>query len=178
MNTNTNTNMNMKSIKITGKHNKEQLLEGTHRNSSVRSSANYEEPGHEEQIRLVNKYYMEHTDTMETHVKREIVRKISGYKGQDVKKEIYNPSTLVNISNVLEKLVASKLSCHYCSAHVKVLFTRVRDPQQWTLDRIDNDRCHSASNTVVCCLKCNLERRVTAADIFTFSKQLRIKKTG
>ena len=121
---------------------------------------------------------MEHSDSMETHVKREIARKISGYKAQDVKKNTYDSLLLVNVTNVLEKLVVSKLRCHYCENIVKVLFICARDPKQWTLDRIDNDRCHSTNNTVVCCLKCNLDRRVQDVDKFTFTKQLRIKKTG
>lgn len=168
----------MKTIQITGKRNKEQLVEGVNRKASVRSSANYQEPSHQDQITLVNKYYMEHTDSMEKHVKREIARKLSGYKAQDIKKNIYDSLLLVNVPNVLEKLVISKLRCHYCENIVKVLFTCVRDPNQWTLDRIDNDRCHSADNTVICCLKCNLDRRVQDVDKFTFTKQLRIKKTG
>ena len=40
----------------------------------------------------------------------------------------------------------------------------VRDEQQWTLDRIDNDKCHSDENTVISCLKCNLQRRVKNSD--------------
>ena len=167
----------MKTIQITGKRNKEQLVDGIQRGRAKRSMVDYEEPIHHEQICLVNKYFMGHTDSMESQVKREIGRKISGYKSQDMKKGIYDASLLVDVSAVLEKLVASKLQCHYCRKPVKVLFTGVRDPCQWTLDRTDNDLCHSPENTVVCCLKCNLDRRVLDADKFTFTKQLRITKT-
>ena len=110
------------------------------------------------------------------HLKGEISRKINGYKSQDVKKNIYDEKKLVNMDNVLEKLVACKLKCYYCKIPVKVLYTKVRDDKQWTLDRIDNDICHSNSNTVICCLKCNLERRVKNSNDFVFTKQLKIKK--
>jgi hypothetical protein len=166
----------MKQIQFTGKRNKDQINNISSQKVAIRSSVNYEEPSHEVQVSLINKYFMGHTDKMEKDVKREITRKITGYKGQDIKKDIYDESLLVNVCDVLEKLVASKLKCHYCRNNVKVLFSGVRDSQQWTLDRIDNDLCHSRENTVVCCLKCNLERRVLDAEKFTFTKQLKIKK--
>lgn len=166
----------MKKIQITGKRNKEQITNMSSQEVAIRSSVDYEEPCHEVQVSLVNKYFMGHSDEMEKDVKREMTRKICGYKAQDIKKGIYNASLLVNVCDVLEKLVASKLRCHYCRNKVKVLFSGVRDPQQWTLDRTNNDLCHSNANTVVCCLKCNLERRVLDADKFTFTKQLKIKK--
>lgn len=167
----------MKKIQITGKRNKEQLLSSSLSSEpALRSSVQYQEPSHEHQVVLVNKYFMGHTDEMEKEVKREITRKIGGYKAQDIKKNIYDANLLVSVETVLEKLVGSKLRCHYCRNIVKVLFSAVRDPQQWTLDRTDNDLCHSEQNTVVCCLKCNLERRVLDADKFTFTKQLKIKK--
>ena len=166
----------MKSVQITGKHNKEQLIYRDTGEKVVRSNANYNEPSHLDQVSLVNKYYMGHSDTMETHMKREIARKISGYKSQDMKKKIFDQAKIITLSNVLEKLVVSKLHCVYCKNEVKVLFTSVRDERQWTLDRLDNNLCHSESNTVICCLKCNLERRVMGVDKFTFTKQLKIKK--
>ena len=165
----------MKSVTITGKRNKENLTDCDER-ESIRSNVDYEEPSHQIQVSLLNKFYMRQSDDMDIHVKREITRKISGYKSQDMKKNIFDPTQLITFSNVLEKLVASKLRCIYCSSVVKVLFTCVRDQQQWTLDRIDNNVCHSETNTVICCLKCNLQRRVMAVNKFTFTKQLKIKK--
>jgi len=80
------------------------------------------------------------------------------------------------LDETIEKMVISKLKCHYCYQEMKIFFTKVRDETQWTLDRIDNDLCHSNDNTVVACLKCNLQRRRQDAGKFTFTKQLRIKK--
>ena len=76
----------------------------------------------------------------------------------------------------MEKLVISKLKCHYCLQNTHILYTRNRDETQWTLDRIDNNLCHSNENTVIACLKCNLQRRCQDAKKFTFTKQLRIAK--
>ena len=164
----------MKQISIKGKHNIN-LINGN-KDNEFRNVATYEEPPISEQINLVNKYFMNIVDENTPHLKGEISRKINGYKSQDVKKDIYDANKLVNMDNVLEKLVACKLKCYYCKIPVKVLFTKVRDDKQWTLDRIDNDICHSNSNTEICCLKCNLERRVKNSNDFVFTKQLKIKK--
>lgn len=166
----------MKTIHISGKNNKEKLVDGIDPKKMVRSCVSYEEPSHHNQVSLVNKFFMGQWDIMEKHVKSEISQKISGYKSQDVRKEILDMETLVTLSSVVEKLVASKLHCNYCGGIVKILFTYVRDKQQWTLDRIDNNLGHSTENTVICCLKCNLERRVLDSEKFTFTKQMRIKK--
>ena len=51
-----------------------------------------------------------------------------------------------------------------------------KDFKQWTLDRINNNLEHSNENTVVACLKCNLERRRINKLAFQFTKNLHIKK--
>ena len=106
----------------------------------------------------------------------ELSHKIQGYKGQDLKKELHDPLTLIRLTEVVEKLVAAQLNCSYCSKPVFVLYKQVRDPMQWTLDRIDNALGHTSANTCVACLKCNLQRRVMDADKFTFTKKLKIQK--
>ena len=167
----------MKSIKITGNH-KLHYLNETKKTRLTRSSVDYKEPNHEYQLRLINKYYMGHTDDYEQHVRREISRKIAGYKSQDVKKNIYDEQMIICKDDILEKLVITKLLCYYCKKEMKVLFSEVRDEEQWTLDRIDNSKCHSKCNTVCCCLKCNLDRRVTDFNKFNFTKNLVINKVN
>ena len=56
-----------------------------------------------------------------------------------------------------------------------ILYNKVRDLDQWTLDCIDNDINHSQENVVVFCLRCNLQRRCQNKDKFLFTKQLKIK---
>ncbi len=53
-----------------------------------------------------------------------------------------------------------------------IFFEKVRDENQWTLDRINNYDEHSNENTIICCLKCNLQRRRKNSDKFLFTKQL------
>ena len=57
-----------------------------------------------------------------------------------------------------------------------IMYANKREPLQWTLDRIDNNMGHSNKNTVICCLKCNLERRRINDKKFKFTKQMRLIK--
>ena len=50
-------------------------------------------------------------------------------------------------------LVKSKLFCYYCKNPVFILYENIRDPTQWTLDRIDNEQGHNEDNCVICCFK-------------------------
>ena len=130
-----------------------------------------------EQLDMVRRLYLNHHQTKATlALQREIERKIRGYKQQDVKKEIYEPETLISFHDILEKMVGSQLKCAYCAERMQVMFAKVREPTQWTLDRVDNAIGHHSENTVVCCLKCNLQRRTTRYDKFVFTKKLIIEK--
>ena len=105
---------------------------------------------------------------------RSLVRdKVISYAGQDRRKK---RETDLSIERVLEIMVAAKMLCHYCSCSLKVHYVHVRDPQQWTLDRIDNDLGHTIDNVLVCCLDCNLRRRTTDQAKFEFTKRLSLEK--
>lgn len=128
------------------------------------------------QIEMINQLYLTDSCKEEVLLKREIDKKINGYKQQDINKNIFDESLLISLPDVIEKLVSSKLKCSYCKCNVLILYKDVRDGNQWTLDRIDNDKCHSNLNTIISCLKCNLQRRTRDMEKFKFSKQLKIKK--
>jgi hypothetical protein len=173
----------LRTVSITGKHNIDKLNEiGNESYKSVRKHmTDLDETivTHQYQIDVIRTIYCVGYETNENHTSlfvSELNHKIQGYKGQDVRKEIHDQSTLINLEDVLEKLVASKLTCCYCSKPIQVLYKNVRDPLQWTLDRIDNAFGHTRDNTCISCLKCNLQRRVMNADKFTFTKKLKIQK--
>ena len=106
----------------------------------------------------------------------EIKNKISGYKQQDILKKRLNPDNFVSFNYVLEKLVESKLKCCYCSHSVYILYEIVREMNQWSLDRINNDIGHNKNNVVISCLKCNLKRRSQSKDTFMFSQNIKITR--
>jgi len=132
---------------------------------------------HKKQIEMINKFFIGEDFEYKKMIEREIEKKIQGYKQQDIKKTIYNEDLIIKLDDVIEKLLISKLKCYYCYKEIFVIYKNVRDNMQWTLDRKDNDLCHSKENTLISCLKCNLQRRVTDVDKFTFTKHLRITKS-
>lgn len=106
---------------------------------------------------------------------REIEKKILSYKNQDIIKNKFNNNN-IKLEETIEKIVISKLICYYCKCKLKLFYQKVRDMEQWTLDRIDNNLPHENKNVIVCCLKCNLQRRKQDKDNFLFTKQLKIEK--
>lgn len=103
-------------------------------------------------------------------VLQQLAQKITGYKSQDIAKDLYNPILFVTRGRVIELLLESDLLCHYCKKDVKVLYEIVREPLQWTLDRIDNDYGHNTGNLFVACLSCNLRRRTIYHERYVMTK--------
>lgn len=138
-----------------------------------RKTVGFDEPN--QQTSIINKIYLNHDTPLRPDIEREINKKINGYKNQDSKKNILGD--LITFDETIEKLVISKSRCYYCRETTKILYVYSRDPLQWTLDRIDNLKSHSCDNTVICCLQCNLQRRVRDSEKFAFTKQLNIVKS-
>jgi hypothetical protein len=170
----------MKSVTIKGKHNIDKLAELENEGyQAVRKSMlalNSEALTHKPQLEMLIKLYMNCEFDLKSLLQKELEQKIHGYKGQDLRKEIHEGLTLIKLEEVLEKLVTTKLTCGYCSQPVFLFYKNVREPTQWTLDRIDNALSHTKENTCISCLKCNLQRRLMHVDKFTFTKKLKINK--
>jgi hypothetical protein len=171
----------MRSVTITGKHNIDQMNKVDNKlYKSVRTHMTTLDEtvmAHAYQVDMLRNLYVIGIDYISENASlflSELNHKIQGYKGQDLKKEIH--VQVINTEDVLAKLVASQLKCGYCSKPVYVLYKNVRDPMQWTLDRIDNALGHTSENTCIACLKCNLQRRVMNAEKFSFTKKLKIAK--
>lgn len=145
------------------------------RKDTIRWNSNKELFKHEKQLELLSDVYNE-IFTQQEHllVKKQLENKISSYRQQDIQKDKLNESEFVTIEHLLSLLYDSKLECHYCSVDVMLLYEIVREPYQWTLDRIDNDIGHNIGNLVISCLACNLNRRKTNKDAFLFTKKLKI----
>ena len=126
-------------------------------------------------ISIINQLFLEQSFNGDNTTKKELHKKINSYKQQDIKKD-KNLDGLISYEELLEKLVLSKLKCYYCRKDVLLLYENNREQKQWTLDRLDNSLGHTKDNVVVCCLKCNLERRCLNDEKFLFTKQMRIIK--
>ena len=126
------------------------------------------------QISKINKLFLGEEFEGCNEIIKCIKRKLSSYKTQDLKKDRYD--NFITYTEILEKLVISKLKCDYCRGVTLLMYTDRREKRQWTLDRIDNSIGHTNANTVICCLECNLQRRCTDDKKFKFTKQMRIIK--
>lgn len=132
---------------------------------------------HLNQIKMINTLYLDidsYIDCKKEFI-REIDKKIASYKAQDINRKKYKDDNINQIETI-EKLVISKLKCYYCKCRMKIFYNKVREPTQWTLDRIDNRLPHQNDNVIICCLDCNLKRRTRDKDKFLFTKQLKIVK--
>lgn len=109
--------------------------------------------------------------------RRQIEKKWHGYKQQDIEKNRCNPEELVGLIDIIRELYISDLCCYYCDKTVCMLYEHVRENQQWTLDRLNNDIGHNRGNVIIACLACNLKRRRTNKDAFLFTKKLQITKS-
>ena len=103
--------------------------------------------------------------------------KLHSYKTQDQKNEILDEEQFVDIDFVLDLLKKSNMQCFYCRELVQLLYKHVREPKQWTLDRINNDMGHNRGNVEIACLSCNLRRRCIYHERYVFTKQMKIVKT-
>tara|TARA_B110000285_G_C14821369_1_gene466668 strand:- start:68 stop:589 length:522 start_codon:yes stop_codon:yes gene_type:complete len=111
---------------------------------------------------------------------RQIKGKLHSYKGQDKLKTLTeDENEFMNVTDVLKLLLDCNHKCYYCKTNVKLFYEKVREPIQWTLERLDNSFGHNMNNCVISCLKCNLSRRTMFHERYTLTKQLQniIKKT-
>jgi len=115
----------------------------------------------------------EYTSKIISHIKS----KICGYKQQDITKHKLNVELFVSFQEVICLLVTSQMKCCYCSDNVYILYEKVRESKQWSLDRVNNEIGHNVGNLVIACLECNLKRRRTNKDAFMFTKNMVIIKS-
>ena len=106
----------------------------------------------------------------------EIKRKISGYKSQDQKKNKYSECDFIDLNFIKEKILEKEMKCYYCLQRVYVLYKSVREPKQWSVERMDNKYGHNKNNITIACLECNLKRKTIYHERFRFTKQLTITK--
>ena len=108
---------------------------------------------------------------------KEIAIKLNGYRNQDSLKNRLDLETFITVQQTIDLLVQSNLTCFYCKCFTPILYKNVRDGNQWSLDRIDNDKGHSHDNVVISCLQCNLRRKTMHPERYVFTKKLVITKS-
>ena len=107
---------------------------------------------------------------------QQINQKLYGYKSQDIQKGFFSEDEFIDILFIIGKMIDCNNQCFYCKKQVVVLYEYVREPNQWTVERIDNKFGHNKSNIEIACLNCNLHRRTMYYERYIFTKQLNIQK--
>ncbi len=167
----------MKSVKIIGKRNVDSFKPKKERKRKIIDKLGEKNTLiKENQHKLVKKLCANEDFSGNIFVKKELERKIKSYRAQDIKKDKLNEEKLIKMDECIDKLVLSKMKCYYCNENMLLVYENVREPKQWTLDRIDNNKGHITENVVISCLDCNLKRRTMNDKKFKFSKQMKIIK--
>tara|TARA_X000000368_G_scaffold195191_1_gene154093 strand:+ start:1409 stop:1942 length:534 start_codon:yes stop_codon:yes gene_type:complete len=163
-----------KKIEIKGSSNIKKIIPEQYDNIRKEShtwniSEDYLDPTKQQDI--VNKLYLEEFEKKQ-FLMNMIKKKLSSYKQQDIKNCIYGEKFFIPLEDTVQKLVECKMKCYYCNKNMVLLYKEIKDPIQWTLDRIDNTMGHNTDNVVISCLQCNLKRRNTNMKKFLFTKNL------
>lgn len=166
----------MKSIEITGKRNIDKItkVDKPIRKDTLKWNLDDSYYTYKKQIEVINKLYLEEVQEQEILVKREINKKIAGYKNQDIRKKLIDLNMLISLDQTIEMLMMSKLKCFYCNENCELLYTSIFSKKQWTLDRINNNKGHNHDNVVICCLDCNVKRGDMDGERFKRGKEIKI----
>lgn len=171
-------NVEKKQINITGQTNRYQIKKLTQEKKVDKKRVEIEKLNlpieyftFEKQLEIINKKEDKNVFKILT---KQIEKKISSYKQQDIDKKLLNNEKIINLKCIIDKLIETEIKCYYCKCEMYILYENVRDTKQWTVDRINNALGHNNDNFVLACLDCNLKRRCKSADKFLFTKQLNI----
>lgn len=182
-NTDNTDNSVKKQINITGQSNRYQIKKLTQEKKGDKKRVEIEKLNlsieyftFEKQFEIINNINKEEVANDSKILIKQIEKKISSYKQQDIEKKVLNNEKIINLKYIIDKLIESKLNCYYCKCKMYILYENVRESKQWTVDRINNDLGHNIDNIVLACLDCNLKRRCKTSDKFLFTKQLNIIK--
>ena len=114
----------------------------------------------------------EKISTLGNVILKQIKSKINGYTGQDRTKNLLNKDELVNVKDILNLFRSSNMICYYCKEETQIMYEYVREPKQWTLERLDNSVGHNRNNVVISCLRCNVRRRCMKPEKYIQTKEL------
>jgi len=105
-------------------------------------------------------------------ISQQIRSKISGYASQDKEKKLFLRDQFIQFQQILDLFRETNMKCYYCKETTQLLYEHVREPKQWTLERLDNSLGHNHGNVVIACLKCNLRRRTMASERYVKTKAM------
>ena len=166
----------MRSIDITGKRNIDKIrnIKNPERKETIKWNLDDSYFTYNKQVQIINSLYLNQEPEQNILAKREISKKINGYKSQDIQKELLDLNRLISLDQTIEKLMVSKLKCFYCKENCELLYKNTLAKKQWTLDRLNNEYGHNHDNVVICCLECNIKKGEMDSDRFKQGKDIKI----
>ena len=166
----------MRSIDITGKRNIDKIrnIKNPERKETIKWNLDDSYFTYNKQVQIINSLYLNQEPEQNILAKREISKKINGYKSQDIQKELLDLNRLISLDQTIEKLMVSKLKCFYCKENCELLYKNTLAKKQWTLDRVNNEYGHNHDNVVICCLECNIKKGEMDSDRFKKGKDIKI----
>ena len=166
----------MRSIDITGKRNIDKIrnIKNPERKETIKWNLDDSYFTYNKQVQIINSLYLNQEPEQNILAKREISKKINGYKSQDIQKELLDLNRLISLDQTIEKLMVSKLKCFYCKENCELLYKNTLAKKQWTLDRLNNEYGHNHDNVVICCLECNIKKGEMDSDRFKQGKEIKI----
>lgn len=169
--------MDDKKINITGKNNIDKFNKIKSKREVIKQyKLNSVYFTREKQLQCLHLFYFDIESSINNIIQKEIKQKRQNYINQDKKNRFYNQDNFLSYDTILELLISSRLKCYYCRENIFLLYKNVREPYQWTLDRIDNLIGHNKKNCVISCLKCNIQKKRMNDEKFKFTKQMKIIK--
>ena len=108
----------------------------------------------------------------EMYIMKELQSKLNSYKNQDKKKNIYDENNIITLDEIIDKLLSCRLACFYCKEEVKLNYEFIREPLQWSLERIDNSYGHNNNNVEISCYSCNVHRKTMHHERYKFTKEM------
>jgi hypothetical protein len=106
-------------------------------------------------------------------IHQQIKNKLHSYRYQDIDKDILDNEHMMDLSGVLCKLQECNYTCYYCKSPVLILYENVREPRQWTLERLNNTLGHISGNVEIACLSCNLRRKTMKPERYLMTKNIK-----
>jgi len=172
-------NTEIKSIKIDGTNNRYMIKKACYKMEKNKKRVGLEKINIndiDDQLNIINDILNNRINEFAEITIKEIKKKISGYRQQDMKKALFKSTEFITFEYVVDKMIECKLCCRYCEEKMVLLYDISREKKQWTVDRIDNDLGHNSNNIHLSCLECNLKRRRTSDDKYLFTKQITITR--
>jgi hypothetical protein len=154
---------------------KKVTLEKPKRKRMVTNTMNWRQAIEElENLEMVNIENMIETkdNKLQKILLQQIKSKINGYSCQDREKKLLCKEKFVTLTNVIELMKSSNMICYYCKEETMLMYEYVREPKQWTLERLDNSFGHNNDNVVISCLSCNLRRKTMASERYIKTKAM------